>query len=206
MRGQLDIFSHPSNLVVHPCRMKKSNTISVEETAIAPIQGETNPPARILLVEDDFAMCEIGAEVLIRHGYHVDTAGDGADAWKSLNDRSYDLLITDNTMPRVTGMELIKKLRSEDMTLLVILASGTVPVEELSRHPWLQLDAMLPKPFTTAELLDTVKKVLNAANNARIRVEKDFPVIMQAISEIKPPRQPAAPKHGKGGSRTRSSH
>jgi len=151
--------------------MKNNEILSVEEPAIAPVRDRANPPARILLVEDDFAMCEIGAEVLIRQGYHVDTAGDGADAWKALNDRSYDLLITDNTMPRVTGMELIKKLRSEDMTLLVILASGTVPVEELVKHPWLQLDAMLPKPFTTGQLLDTVKKVLDTANNTRIRVE-----------------------------------
>ena len=154
--------------------MKNSEIISVEEPAIAPNRDQSSPPRRILLVEDDSEMCEIGAEVLIRSGYEVDTAADGADAWKALNDRSYDLLITDNKMPRVTGMELIKKLRSEDMTLLVILASGTVPVEELSRHPWLQLDAMLPKPFTTAQLLDTVNKVLNAANNARIRVENDF--------------------------------
>ena len=58
---------------------------------------------------------------------------------------------------------MIKKLRSEGMTLPVILASGTMPTEELKRHPWLQLDPTLPKPFTSAELLDMVKKVLGAA-------------------------------------------
>ena len=55
-------------------------------------------------------------------------------------------------MPRVTGLELIKKLRSEDMTLSVILASGTALTEELDRYPWLQLDAVLPKPFSIEEL------------------------------------------------------
>jgi FixJ family two-component response regulator len=95
-------------------------------------------------------------------------------------------LITDNRMPRVTGMELIKKLRSEDMMLPVILASGTVPAEELKRHPWLLLDATLEKPFTVAQLLEVVKQVLRSADNARIRVEKDFPIILKAMSEIEP--------------------
>jgi CheY-like chemotaxis protein len=51
------------------------------------------------------------------------------------------------------------------MTLPVILASGTMPTDELKQHPWLQLDATLPKPFTTAELLDMVKKILGAADS-----------------------------------------
>jgi DNA-binding response OmpR family regulator len=142
-----------------------------EKIAAAPIQNRANPPPRILLVDDDLYARELNAGVLTRSGYKVDTAGDGADAWKALNDVSYDLLITDNRMPRVTGLDLIKKLRSEDMSLPVILASGTVPVEELKRHPWLQLDATLPKPFTIAELLDMVKKVLRTADNVLIRVE-----------------------------------
>jgi DNA-binding response OmpR family regulator len=173
--------------------VKNSGIIcSVEDTGAAPVRDESNPTPRILLVDDDFYIRELNAGVLIRFGYKVDTAADGADAWKALNEQSYDLLITDNRMPRVTGLELIKKLRSEDMTLPVILASGTLPVRELKLHPWLQLDATLPKPFTIAELLDTVKKVLQAADSARIRVEKDFPVIMQAISEIESESPPQA--------------
>ena len=83
-------------------------------------------------------------------------------------------------------MELIKKLRSEDMLLPVILASGTVPDEELKRHPWLLLDATLTKPFTIEQLLEVVKQVLRSADNARVRVEKDLPIILKAMSEIEP--------------------
>jgi DNA-binding response OmpR family regulator len=167
--------------------MKTPLATPAGKNAVAPAKNRATPPPHILLVDDDFYVRELNAGVLIRFGYQVDTANDGADAWKCLHDASYDLLITDNRMPRVTGLELIKQMRSEDMMLPVILASGTVPVEELKRHPWLQLDATLPKPFSISELLDTVKKVLNAADNARLRVEADFPVIMQAISEIEPP-------------------
>jgi DNA-binding response OmpR family regulator len=144
------------------------------------------PPHNILLVDDELHARELHAAALIRAGYDVNTAKDGADAWNALNLMSYDLLITDNRMPRVTGMELIKKLRSEDMMLPVILASGTVPAEELKRHPWLMLDATLSKPFSVEQLLEVVKQVLRSADNARVRVEKDFPVILKAMSELEP--------------------
>ena len=152
----------------------------------APQQNHARPPHSILLVDDEFHARELHAAALIRSGYDVNTAKDGADAWNALNIVSYDLLITDNRMPRVTGMELIKKLRSEDMMLPVILASGTVPAEELKRHPWLLLDATLTKPFSVEQLLEVVKQVLRSADNARVRVEKDFPVILKAMSEIEP--------------------
>jgi DNA-binding response OmpR family regulator len=144
------------------------------------------PPHTILLVDDELRARELHAGALISAGYDVNTAKDGADAWNALNLVTYDLLITDNRMPRVTGMELIKKLRSEDMMMPVILASGTVPAEELKRHPWLLLDATLEKPYTVAQLLEVVKQVLRSADNARIRVEKDFPVILKAMSELEP--------------------
>jgi CheY-like chemotaxis protein len=170
------------------CIVNNSESIPfIEEATAALICDKANSPPRVLLVDDDHYVRELNAGVLIRFGCIVDTAGDGAAAWKALNDENYNLLITDNKMPRVTGMELIKKLRSEDMTLPVILASGTVPMEELKQYPWLQLAAMLPKPFTPAELLDTVKKVLNVVDGAYLRGETDFPVIMQAISKIESP-------------------
>jgi DNA-binding response OmpR family regulator len=170
--------------------MVEDKMLQAEAPVGTPHRKPTIPPHRILLVDDDLYTRELNAGVLIQSGYKVDTANDGADAWKALNDESYDLLITDNKMPRVTGLELIKKLRAEDMALPVILASGTVPEDELNRHPWLQLDATLPKPFTIAELLEAVKKVLGSFDSARHRVELDFPVIMAGISEIQSSSQP----------------
>ncbi len=156
--------------------MTKLLKAPIEQDIAAPAQNQTNPPQRILLVDDDFYVRELNAGVLIRYGYKVDTADDGADAWKALNEIRYDLLITDNKMARVSGLELIKKLRSVDMTLPVILASGTAPTEELKRHPWLKLDATLPKPFTVAQLLDTVKKVLRTpdSNNSKLDMKTNI--------------------------------
>ena len=167
--------------------MIEDNFLSEEAPASATLQSTTSPSRRILLVDDDVYIRELNAAILIQSGYQVDTANDGADAWKALQNHTYDLLITDNRMPRVTGLELIKKLRSEDIMLPVILASGTVPIEELNRHPWLQLDATLLKPFTITELLETVHNVMGSLDRARLRVELDYPVIMAGISQVQPP-------------------
>lgn len=121
-------------------------------------------------MEDDGDIRYLNAEVLKRYGYQVDTAEDGASGWRALNAKRYDVLITDHTMPRVTGLDLIKKLRSEEMQLAVILASGTVPTEELCRYPWLQLDAMLLKPYAAEDLLQTVRTVLGVVDSSRKQI------------------------------------
>jgi DNA-binding response OmpR family regulator len=140
--------------------MKPDYSSMAGESFGVPAQDQSQPSHRILLVDDDCDVCSLNAEVLVRAGYRVDTAENGTSGWKALQTNRYDALITDNTMPGVTGLDLIKKLRSEDMTLSVILASGTVPAEELNRCPWLQVDALLPKPYTIGELLRTVNQVL----------------------------------------------
>jgi DNA-binding response OmpR family regulator len=114
---------------------------------------------RILVVDDDPCIREIISVTLLGCGNKVDTAKDGADAWKALNDVSYHLLITDYKMPIINGLELVRKLRSKDRMMPVILMSGIMPTDELKRHAWLRVDGLLSKPFTVAELVGVVKKV-----------------------------------------------
>ena len=120
---------------------------------------------RILVVDDDGDIRRLNTEVLVGSGYKVDAAADGAVAWDILQLNSYDLLLTDHDMPKVTGVELLKKLHAAHMKMPVILVSGTIPTKELSQHPWLQIDATLLKPYTPDELLATVRKVLPAPNS-----------------------------------------
>ena len=119
------------------------------------------------MVEDDPDTRRLNAEVLIDSGYVVDAAEDGAVAWAALNNDSYDLMITDNAMPKVTGVELLKKLHATRMALPVILATGNLPQQEFVRYPWLQPAAMLLKPYTVEELLVTVREVLRATDSPR---------------------------------------
>jgi DNA-binding response OmpR family regulator len=150
--------------------MKDIKIPQAAEPASPQARSPTSPPLRILVVEDDTAIRQFSAEVLVRSGYQVDAAEDGAAAWEALYTSSYDLLITDNNMPNVSGVELLKRLRSACMTLPVILATGTLPALEFAQSPWLIPNAMLLKPFTMDQLLGTVAKVLPAAGRARQQI------------------------------------
>src|ERR1700720_4218278 len=101
--------------------MNNNKTVSAAQPAGAQARGGSNPPLRILVVDDDIAIRQLSAEVLIRSGYEVDAAADGAAAWRALNSDSYDLLITDPNVPELTGVELLKKLRAARMSLPVIM-------------------------------------------------------------------------------------
>ena len=133
----------------------------------APLQFQTNPPRRILVVDDDPYLRHLTAEILLQQGYEVNAAEDGIVAWQALNDHRYDLMITDNQMPNLTGVALLKKLRLFGMVLPVILASGTFPMQGAAANAWLEPDATLRKPYTPELLLRTVKKLLNATDHAR---------------------------------------
>lgn len=114
------------------------------------------------MVDDDRSIRQINTEMLSQSGYEVDAAEDGAVAWDALNAGCYDLLITDNQMPKVTGLELLKKLRSARVVLPVIMATGVLPAHEFAASPWLVPDATLVKPYTILELLAAVQTVLRA--------------------------------------------
>jgi DNA-binding response OmpR family regulator len=117
----------------------------------------------ILVADDNADIRLLNWEVLTKAGYCVDTAEDGAAAWDALQAKSYDLLVTDNDMPRITGFDLIKKMRMAGMMLPVIFVSGTTPTEALEGRSGLRITARLPKPYAIADLLKLVEGILGAA-------------------------------------------
>lgn len=116
---------------------------------------------KLLVCDDNFMMRRIESAILDTAGHQVETAIDGQDAFENIraNPNMFDVLITDNQMPRLTGVELVDKLRAFNVQIKVILVSAfLIPlVAETKRR--LQLDGILQKPFTSDELLDCVKKL-----------------------------------------------
>jgi CheY-like chemotaxis protein len=144
-----------------------------------PVEASSRGPARpahqILLVEDDSAVRQASAMLLVRAGYQVNAVEGSQAAWEALQSRSYDLLITDNQMPEMSGLELVRKLRSAQLALPVIMASGGIDERDLTQNQWLQPATVLPKPFTSAALLKTVAEVLPLAARVPFRPELSFP-------------------------------
>ena len=80
-----------------------------------PRQSPARAAHRLLVVDDDISLRQLSAELLSHSGYEVDAAEDGAAAWEALGAESYDLMITDNKMPNLSGVELLKKLYAAHM-------------------------------------------------------------------------------------------
>ena len=81
--------------------MQNNEILLSVELATAPSRSWANPYTRILVADDDADVRQVSAEVLRRFGYRTETAADGAAAWEALEAKSYDLLITDNNLPKV---------------------------------------------------------------------------------------------------------
>lgn len=121
-----------------------------------------NRPQRILVVEDEENLRELYREVLSFAGFAVTTAEHGEAGWKLLRamgrgENGYDLLITDNNMPKLSGIELFHRLRSAGVNLPVILISSE-PQENARTS---EFAAVLAKCFPMNRLVQTVRNVLS---------------------------------------------
>ena len=145
--------------------MKDHQISEAGAPAGAPRHRPASSSHRILVVDDDSDTRLLYGFVLTRPGYFVEVAEDGAAGWEALQANRYNLLITEHEMPKLTGVELVKKLRAARMALPVVMAARRLPLEELARNPSLQLAATLSKPILADALLDTVKSVLRVTDS-----------------------------------------
>jgi two-component system cell cycle sensor histidine kinase/response regulator CckA len=125
-------------------------------------ESDEGPQARILVVEDEDVVRNLVQAALERRGHEVTVASDGVEALRLFDDpaREFDLLLTDVVMPNLNGGELadsVSKLRPE---LRVVFMSGytrgTIDEQRLLQSG----RTFLQKPFTVAELLQTVTRTL----------------------------------------------
>ena len=120
---------------------------------------------RILLVDDHSAARAALRLFLEHHGYVCDEAEDGAAALSWLEGEHHiDLVITDNQMPVMDGLQLLEKIVSHSRfnTLPVILFSGKLTDELKEQALKIGAYAVLAKPFNFHDLVETVNQIFNA--------------------------------------------
>jgi DNA-binding NtrC family response regulator len=134
----------------------------------------SNRRKRILMVEDDAAIRNLNTEDLKNHGYLVDAIEDAATGWETLQVNHYDLLITDQHWPKLSGVELLKKIHDARMTMPVIMITEIQPELEFALHPWIQPASMLLTPYSSRTLSEMVKKALSskAVSNGKTREDQ----------------------------------
>lgn len=124
-------------------------------------------PEKILVVDDDLDLRRMTVGALARAGYDVASSPDGEDGWRLLRSEFFQLLITDNNMPRMTGLELIGQARIARMTLPAILVSGGVKDIDPGADQALRISCRIAKPFSIQELLAAVRSALGASQRNR---------------------------------------
>jgi CheY-like chemotaxis protein len=113
-------------------------------------------PATILVADDESPIVEIVAAILEDEGRTVMRAYDGAQALSIIQRGGIDLLITDNMMPHLSGVELIDYLHDHpDVAVPVILMSAVTPVQ---MPPYTMF---LPKPFDIDHLASLVAELVD---------------------------------------------
>ncbi len=118
---------------------------------------------RILFVDDEAALTEMGKELLEELGYRVKTCYGPAEALELIraNIRGFDLIITDQTMPHMTGMELSKKILDIAADIPIILCTGFSRLVDGQQAKAAGIRAFVMKPLTKNEIAKTIRKVLD---------------------------------------------
>ena len=111
-------------------------------------------PLRILVVEDEKAVGHMIAMVLGGAAAKVATAKNGWEALIKIGvtDRAFEIVITDHRMPRMTGLQLVRRLRAKNFGGKILVLSAHLSDEVIREYQELGVDMMMTKPFDFEEL------------------------------------------------------
>jgi DNA-binding NtrC family response regulator len=119
-----------------------------------------HPPLRILIVDDDRAICEYMQLLLERDGYYVKTLSDSTLVLGEIKRAEYHLVILDLMMPKKDGIEVLRDIRKVDKDLAVVIFTGYPNLDTAVAS--MKLDAVdyLKKPFNVDEFRAVIARVI----------------------------------------------
>jgi len=160
--GHIDVQSKPGQgtEVRIQLRVGSPGGDSNSSPSLGPIVPPSLKGLRILVVEDEFYLRDLLVETLTMKGAKATAAMDGAQGWEKLQQESFDLVICDQQMPQMTGLEMLARLRERDARLPVILISGhglEGSQDQVRRDPRLRI---LAKPYRIGRLLEVIGELI----------------------------------------------
>jgi PAS domain S-box-containing protein len=145
---------------------------SMENGAPLPVEKCSPPPGgqeRILIVDDEPALTSVVRSMLARLGYTAEVCSNGAEALRALRHQAegkpFDLVITDMTMPHMTGTELAKEVLKLQPATPIILCTGYSEKFDVEKAGGLGIKGFLMKPVALKELAGLVRKVLDGTGD-----------------------------------------
>jgi len=164
------IVKHHDGAITVQSEVGKGSTFSIYIPAVeygAEMAGQTRPvpptgTERILLVDDEQSLVQMGTTVLKRLGYKVTPDTNSLHTLEIFRSRpgEFDLIITDHTMPNLTGTDLIREIRRIRPDMPIILCTGFS--EEVTRETAADLGVeLIMKPFEITQFAELIRKVLD---------------------------------------------
>jgi DNA-binding NtrC family response regulator len=115
----------------------------------------------ILVVDDDPHIVELNYDILVGEGYQITKSMSGEGAIKELENRKFDLVVTDLNMGRIGGISVLKRAKELHPETKVIITTGNMDIHYAIDALRLHADDYLLKPFDISELFDRVSQCLN---------------------------------------------
>ena len=128
---------------------------------------------RILIVDDEIIVCNMLAQWLEEDGYYCDISTSASDAMDLLEQKQYDLMISDIMMPVKTGFDLVEELKKNESfsTIPIILLTAKTDEASIRRGLKTGANAFIGKPFSSVELLSSVDNLLTLKSREK-RIEE----------------------------------
>lgn len=118
--------------------------------------------ASILVVDDEPALREMTAEILMQNGYQVHTAANGRDALELLKTQSVDILFSDIIMPEMDGHELARQVQQQFPQIKIQLVSGYSHARDAEHEQDELYENLLHKPFNSDDVLKCIKTLVES--------------------------------------------
>lgn len=120
---------------------------------------------RILIAEDEVATAKALKVLLEKAKYSVDIVHNGQDAWDYISAGSYEVIILDIMMPKMSGLEVLSLIRKNNIKTPVLLLTAKAEIEDRVTGLEAGADDYLPKPFATEELIARIKALGRRSEN-----------------------------------------
>ena len=152
-------------LQTSPNQMAAIGLLSPPNPAQAEVFDQNLRP-QVIVADDDVYFRRVLSLMLIAKGYNVRCVDDGEAGWESPSAEPFDLLITDYEMPRLSGLNLLHRMRETGYSQPVILMSGNLPQAPSELKRFLTPGAALSKPFCFTNLLLLMETLIKTARSA----------------------------------------
>jgi PAS domain S-box-containing protein len=165
--GWITLESEPGSGTTFRCYFPRSTDIPKEMEAIPEAMRSPRGKETILLVDDEEMIRNLGRQILTGQGYQVIVAEDGRAAIDIFlaRQKEIDLVLLDLTMPHMTGLEVLEKIRAVDPHVKVVLSSGYRAGEEDESDRFSEASAFLSKPYRAESLIRIIRDVLDGTSS-----------------------------------------